>query len=79
MTVPVCGAQHPERPGVLCDKADPCTGYHANAREHVLWGVQEMPVVTPLPSTARRRYRDRGPGRGALAEMANRASRSDLT
>lgn len=79
MTDPVCGAQHPERPQVLCDKQAPCTGYHANAREHVLWDVQELPVTPPSSPTARRRHRDRGPGRGALAEMANRASRSDLT
>lgn len=58
-----CASPHPERPDVLCDKDEPCYGYHANAADHAVW------PGTPLPEpTARTR-------KGALAMIAQRAQR----
>lgn len=72
MNAAVCCAQHPERESVLCDKPSPCTGYHANAYQRLVWGVQEIAAAPPVPAE-RRRYRDRGPGKGDIALIARRA------
>jgi len=70
MTPAVCGAQHPERTEVSCDKSAPCTGYHANAGAKITWGLTELPQ--PAVTSPTRRRRERGPGKAALAQMAQR-------
>ena len=46
----VCGAEHPEQPGVLCERVL-CLEYHRNG--HIIWtqGAQKMP--TGKPNTVR--------------------------
>lgn len=58
-----CGAPHPGRPGVVCDR-DPHdgVGYHRNRATGEVW------EAAPLPRAPRT-------GRGALAEVAARTRR----
>jgi hypothetical protein len=58
-----CASPHPERPDVLCDKDEPCYGYHASAQAQAVW------PGTALPETPARTRK------GALALIAQRAQR----
>lgn len=58
-----CQHPHPERPDVLCDKDEPCYGYHASATAHAVWPGTPLPDRTP-PARTRK---------GALALIAQRA------
>lgn len=58
-----CASPHPEREDVLCDKDEPCYGYHANATASAVWPGNPLPE--PAPRTRK----------GALALIAQRAQR----
>jgi hypothetical protein len=63
-----CSTPNPERPEVLCDKGQPCFGFHANAIAGLTW------PGNPLPE---REDPKKGSGsrKGKLALIAQRASR----
>lgn len=60
-----CCSEHPEQPGVLCDKEQPCAGYHASTSASMVWGVQEVPAAPPQAVQRRR-----GPRVDTTAERA---------
>lgn len=41
----LCGVEHPDRPGVRCDKRASCYGHHRNVEHELTW-----PGI-PLPAT----------------------------
>lgn len=63
-----CSTSHPERPEVLCDKADPCFGFHANALVGLTWPGNPLPKREEPKEGAKNR-------KGKLALIAQRASR----
>lgn len=60
-----CASPHPERPDVLCDKDEPCYGYHASAQAQQVWPGTPLPDPASSPRTRK----------GALALIAQRAQR----
>lgn len=57
-----CQQPHPEQGDVLCDKDEPCYGYHANAQAQKVWPGNPLP---PTPTAKTRK--------GTLALIAQRA------
>lgn len=83
-----CGQPHPDRPGVQCDKPDPCTGYHANAPQGLIWphtGPDGGPVPLPAahgprppqgPARARKASPELAARKQQAAAIAQRARRT---
>lgn len=46
MSEEVCGAEHPDMPGVTCDKRMPCWAYHESIRADVVWDGVSFPEVS---------------------------------
>ncbi|MET7363190.1 hypothetical protein ABZS76_32800 [Streptomyces sp. NPDC005562] len=62
-----CGAPHPERPGVACDRRPhDMTGFHHDGAAGAFWGAEPPPEARPV-------------GRPGLAAMAARTTRSGRT
>ncbi|MCX4799641.1 hypothetical protein OG497_37940 [Streptomyces sp. NBC_01242] len=62
-----CGAPHPEHPDISCDReAHQMAGFHRNRATGTVWAADSLPETTPT-------------GRGALASMAVRTTRSTRT
>jgi hypothetical protein len=62
-----CGAEHPERPGTVCDRrAHQNIGFHRDSRTGAVWEADPLPEPAPT-------------GRGALASMAVRTTRTGRT
>lgn len=66
--MPDCSVPHPEQPDVLCDKGQPCFGFHANALAGLSWPGNPLPVREAPKEGAKTR-------KGKLALIAQRASR----
>jgi hypothetical protein len=62
----VCSVPHSENPSVLCDKTLPCFGLHANARKHLTWPGNPLPV-------RQEPEKGRGTRKAQLALIAQRA------
>lgn len=58
-----CASTHPDHPLILCDKNDPCYGYHANAGLNMVWPGNPLPERPPEKARTRK---------GQLAEKAAR-------
>lgn len=67
MTGETCGAEHPEKPGTVCDrKPHQGAGFHRDRASGTVWEAAPLPTVT-------------GSGRGALAAVAARTTRHHHT
>lgn len=66
-TAETCGAPHEERPDVACDrKPHQMAGFHRDSKTGAVWEADPLPEPAPT-------------GRGALASMAVRTTRSGRT
>lgn len=62
----LCGAEHPERPEVTCDKPLPCYHFHSSREHRTAWGSQPAPP---------KRGRSETKTRVKVDEMASRAAK----
>ncbi|MFD8654978.1 hypothetical protein [Streptomyces mirabilis] len=63
-----CGAEHPEHPGTVCDRRPHNNlGFHQQRASGTVWEADPLPEAAP-PT-----------GKGALASMAVRTTRSGRT
>lgn len=63
----VCGAPHPERSDISCDrKPHQMAGFHSDRASGIVWAADPLPEAAPT-------------GRNALASMAVRTTRSTRT
>lgn len=73
----ICPVVHPDRQDVSCDKELPCSGYHANALQGLVWPHENGLPVPQAPVAVRGRRT--ATSKADIAVIAQRAERSRQT